>query len=441
MYSFSAPAMAVLAVVASICAHLMTGRVPRRDCRPVYHAAMLVVFCASMVAALVVRLEFLYTLAMLVPLTTLYIWAVRRIFLYEALYLACLFFLCYDLSSLLVCNIAMGALPEGPLSLGQTERDVILVAGSTVVLLGSTAALHRWFIGDLYILPPIQTLLIVVPMVPYAYVRSGLYITVFNGGVPAQYTGEIVLLAMSFVPAFVQMVANKVFLGSATRKNDVLQMQAVLAAQHQQYLIKRETIDQVNRYYHDMKHFATLIGGGSADGETASRRFEENLAMYSPFVDTGCPIVDVLVGEKIQYCSEHGIRLVPFMDARSLADMDPLDLCTLFGNAFDNAIEAVEQLPDPDEREIRAKLGVHGGFTVFTLENPYLQTQEPGPGGEGAVPHGDGAGCRAHHGYGIPNMRRVAETHGGSLQLQADDGVFRLTVVLPLFAAPDSPVA
>ena len=225
-------------------------------------------------------------------------------------------------------------------------------------------------------------------------------------------------------------------------------MQAVLTAQHQQYLIKRETIDQVNRYYHDMKHFAALLGShDAADGESAAddgapaRRFEEGLATYSPFVETGCPIVDVLVGEKVQYCSEHGIHLVPFMDARSLRDMDPLDLCTLFGNAFDNAIEAVEQLVDPDGREIRAKLGVRGGFTVFTIENPYVEpsaTEEAGA----VCPDGDaveGAARRTrrhgHRGYGIPNMRRMVEAHGGSLSLQTDGGVFRLTAVLPLDSA------
>lgn len=439
MRAFSAAGMALLGLVAAACALLLVGRVPRREVHPACAAVSFALYALLMAAALAARLQFIYTLAMAVPLTTLFVWAGRRIPLYEAFYLACLFFLCYDLSSLLVCNILMEALFGGPSGLGQFGRDAFLVGASAAVLLGTTWALRRWFISDMYILPPIQTLLIVVPMVPYAYVRSGLYITAFNGGVPSQYTGEIVLLVMSFVPAFVQMLANRVLLGAQTRKNDVLQMQAMLTAQHQQYLIKREAIDQVNRYYHDMKHFAALLGrpdaaalpanapdGSAPDGSAPSAaRFERELATYSPFVETGCPIVDVLVGEKVQYCTEHGIRIVPFMDARGLVGMDPLELCTLFGNAFDNAIEAVEVLDDPDLREIKAKLAQRGDYAVFVIENPCIAEGRPSTGRVDVA-----APSHVHHGYGIPNMRRVVESHDGSLTLEREDGMFRLTVVL-----------
>jgi len=36
------------------------------------------------------------------------------------------------------------------------------------------------------------------------------------------------------------------------------------------------------------------------------------------------------------------------------------------------------------------------------------------------------------HGFGVKSIRRIVQQHGGTLTMQAQDGMFRLVALLPL---------
>ena len=61
--------------------------------------------------------------------------------------------------------------------------------------------------------------------------------------------------------------------------------------------------------------------------------------------------VDVLLTEKRRQCLGAGIRPTFFVDGSRLGFINDFDLCTLIGNAADNAIEATSQLPLGEARE------------------------------------------------------------------------------------------
>ena len=61
--------------------------------------------------------------------------------------------------------------------------------------------------------------------------------------------------------------------------------------------------------------------------------------------------VDVLLTETRRQCLGAGIRPTFFVDGSRLGFINDFDLCTLIGNAADNAIEATSQLPLGEARE------------------------------------------------------------------------------------------
>lgn len=62
---------------------------------------------------------------------------------------------------------------------------------------------------------------------------------------------------------------------------------------------------------------------------------------------SGCPVLDVLLSQKMDECSRVGASLIPCISQEAIGALCALsgpDLCTLYGNLLDNAIEAVSAL-------------------------------------------------------------------------------------------------
>ena len=64
--------------------------------------------------------------------------------------------------------------------------------------------------------------------------------------------------------------------------------------------------------------------------------------------------------------------------------LDTLDICSIFGNALDNAIECVEKFEEKDKRIIRLQVFAQNQFLIICLENycdnHNLQLEEGLPG-------------------------------------------------------------
>ena len=60
--------------------------------------------------------------------------------------------------------------------------------------------------------------------------------------------------------------------------------------------------------------------------------------------------------EKGLYCQSHDIQLTCMPSGDSLDFMQVADIYALFGNALDNAMEAVSALPDDAERYIAVRI-------------------------------------------------------------------------------------
>ncbi len=451
MVGYSNVAMFVIAAAVACAAALLGRTLAPRDGEGRQGAAR-VAACAALLVALggVVfpRWTVLPTSLAIIALAAAYFRVARDASLRECAYLGCVFFLMYDLAVLLgvnvlheACDAALGAGSWDRAGTASQAASVAIVAGA---LLGIVALSRRFAVSGEYKLTAAQTSLVLIPMVSYLYVRSGLYITSYNGGAVEHFQGELVLILLSLLPTATVVVGLKNVLNAQITRGEVLEMRELMAKQARQYIIKRETIDLMNRKYHDMRHFASVIDGGGTGatvpvGEGERRDLERDLERCAVFVDTGSPIVDVIVSDKVLSCNERGIRLVPFVDARTLGFMGSLDLCTLFGNALDNAIEATELVEDPELREIKVKVAPVNDMVAFSFTNRYAVEPKVVDGAlvstkgqVGGRTVDDGPHDGGPHGYGMANIRRVVESYGGEATFSARDGVFTLNLLVPL---------
>ena len=114
-------------------------------------------------------------------------------------------------------------------------------------------------------------------------------------------------------------------------------------------------------------------------------------------------------------------------DGKQLGFLEVMDLCSVFGNALDNAIESVERLSDTEKRLIRLAVYVQNGLLMIRTDN-YFETPLQKNGDEFETTKAD----KTSHGYGIKSIRYVAGKYGGSVSIGTEDGWFSLKVLIPV---------
>lgn len=200
------------------------------------------------------------------------------------------------------------------------------------------------------------------------------------------------------------------------------------AERERQYELSRANIDAINVKCHDIKHQIRSLadGGRVADGQ-ALEDLAAEIAIYDSTVKTGNPALDVILTEKGLVCSGEKITLAVIADGRALECLEPQEIYSLFGNALDNAIEAVRGIEEPERRLISLNVRRSGTMCVINVEN----SCDVAPAFRDGLPVTTKADAGSH-GFGTRSMRGIVERHGGVLSFGCEDGVFHVDALLPV---------
>ena len=207
-------------------------------------------------------------------------------------------------------------------------------------------------------------------------------------------------------------------------RHELETMDSILRSQYAQYQQSRESIDLINR-----KHqIAALRAEPDAERRSAwLDEMESDINTYEAQNKTGNQVLDVLLTGKSLYCQKHDIHLTTVADGTVLAGVSPMDLCTLVGNALDNAIESVKKIEDREKRLIHVAVSRQKNFALLRFENCF----------EGELTFENGLprttkGNTDYHGYGLKSIRRTAQKYGGTVTVNTRKNWFELKILLPL---------
>ena len=135
-------------------------------------------------------------------------------------------------------------------------------------------------------------------------------------------------------------------------RNENQAMNVVLQRQYEQYQLARSNMEFLKREFHDLKHYMIAIRS-EQDPEKREHylsEMENAIRMQEALTDTGNSVLDVMLTTKSAYCLQHGITFSCMANGRLLDFMDVKDICSIFGNALDNAIECVVKNEDSRKR-------------------------------------------------------------------------------------------
>lgn len=202
-----------------------------------------------------------------------------------------------------------------------------------------------------------------------------------------------------------------------------------LARQH--YEIARENIDLINIRCHDIRKSISRMADDRESRTTGDllRQVEGNIRIYDSIFHTGSEYLDVLLTEKGLYCSGNGITFTCVADGRRLGFMNDTDVFELFSNILDNAIESAGRMQDPGKRIVNLDVEANGRLLVIRSENYYPDTETP--------KFSDGMPVTTktdhrRHGFGTRSIAWQARKYHGEASFQASDGVYTVTVVIPI---------
>lgn len=200
------------------------------------------------------------------------------------------------------------------------------------------------------------------------------------------------------------------------------------AERERQYQLSRKNIDAINVKCHDIKHqIRSLADGGRVADGRALEDLASEIAIYDSAVKTENPALDVILTEKGLVCSGEKITLAVIADGRALECLEPQEIYSLFGNALDNAIEAVRGIEEPERRLISLNVRRSGTMCVINVEN----SCDAAPAFRDGVPVTTKADAGSH-GFGTRSMRGIVERHGGVISFGCEDGIFHVDALLPV---------
>lgn len=218
-----------------------------------------------------------------------------------------------------------------------------------------------------------------------------------------------------------QMLFQKLRQKKILEEYDVIN--SILQQERQQFKNLKDNMNFINVKVHDLKHQLRSMRHSEHIDLEKLRSVEKAFAIYQTVARTGNETLDIVLTDKLFYCEQNQINITCIVDGKSISFMSEEDIYSLFGNALDNAIAAVEHLP-PAQREIELRVKSWGEVVSIRVENRF----------EGKIRLEDGIPVTTkkdtnYHGYGILSMQMIAEKYNGKLNIDINDDSFVLNIV------------
>lgn len=207
-----------------------------------------------------------------------------------------------------------------------------------------------------------------------------------------------------------------------------------LAEKHQLEQINRTYYEQLERQQaqvrhlrHDMaNHLQALATLSDQERDTYLEQLLENPALQSSRIWSQNHVVNAVLSAKAEQMEMEHIRADLSAPLPAFLPFSDVDLCALFANSLDNAIEACCKLPQI-ERRITLKARVHKGLFVIQVKNPCvgeLHTE----GTQLQTTKSD----KQNHGFGLVGMENTVEKYHGSMKAGVQGSEFELLLYLPM---------
>lgn len=194
------------------------------------------------------------------------------------------------------------------------------------------------------------------------------------------------------------------------------------------YKMLAEQYRQSERLRHDMKNHIIALSVLSQNKEW--EKIDDYLKNMGGIVldagedMTGNKAVDALLYQKRKRAEEENIKWECDVQMPKKCYINEFDLCVLFGNILDNALEACERMQRGEYRFIKIQAKTVKKCFLLEVKNSMDRTEK----------YTDGFSNKRNlqeHGIGLLNVRDVVHGYNGVMNTEAENGMFIISILMP----------
>lgn len=197
---------------------------------------------------------------------------------------------------------------------------------------------------------------------------------------------------------------------------------------HSEYYIQlSQSITQLRRFKHDYNNMQIGLRKLLEEGknkEALEMLYEQSQVINAATIgfDTGNGVVDALLNDKLRQADKIN-TIISFDGAVPKKSIKAVDLCIIFGNPLDNAIEACSRINNSTHKEIHIDCECNSGFAFIVITNPVQNKVEI----RGNLPETTKPD-KEMHGFGLYSLEKVIKKYDGEVNCECDENTFTLSM-------------
>ena len=230
-------------------------------------------------------------------------------------------------------------------------------------------------------------------------------------------TTSVLFVMFVFSLIGVLLVKNKVL----SVQNDFLISKEEM--DHRRYEEQRIIVEKNRELIHDMKnHYYVLTEYAKTNEyEKLSQYIEKLLEDFieaNQYVYTGNDILDLILSQKKAIAEQKGIQFRVNTMSFINIPLNEKEICALFGNLLDNAIEACAKVEE-DEKKISIRIEERKQMFFVEIRNTIKEV--PVIRNNRLISHKKGNNL---HGYGLKSVQRIVDAYDGIITYEIEESEF-----------------
>lgn len=268
-------------------------------------------------------------------------------------------------------------------------------------------------------------LLFIVVFLPTALIEYLLFLISLTTSDSYLYVFAIVGSLGLVISSFVVLFLYESFSAQAESVNREQQYKQQIKSQtkHLDEILVMQ--NQLKSFRHDIKnHWVVLSGyfqkkdfdGGMAYIDEMSKKLSGG-----EIVDTGNIALDAIVSTKKALAQKKGITFESTIQVPEKLPIEAVDICILFGNAIDNAIEACEKVKS-GEKHVRLSVIYDGDSVLCKISNTVSNGKR--------ISLKTTKADKDNHGYGLENIKQALAGYNHLMKIDLMENEFVLSFII-----------
>ena len=281
--------------------------------------------------------------------------------------------------------------------------------------------------GNWYVIVAVP-LLVIIAVYDVASLGASNGIMVRSGGNMGLYYDQIFSLAEFLVLDFLSMAAAGFYVFGMERIYLEQEKSGRYHSQISVYKMLAEQYRRSERLRHDMKNHIIALSALSRNKEWEKidgyLKNMEGIALDVGGDMTGNKAVDALLHQKRKQAKEGNIQWECDVQIPGECCINEFDLCVLFGNILDNALEACGRMQGDECRFINIQAKAVKKCFLVEVKNSMGRAEK-------FTESFTDKGNYQAHGIGLLNVGDVVDRYNGAVHKEAKKGIFVISILMP----------